>query len=40
MSRDIGDVATGSTGISADVTAVAATAEATTTGVTAIRFRF
>ena len=31
------DAATGSTGISADVTAVAGTAEATTTGVNAIR---
>jgi methyl-accepting chemotaxis protein len=37
MSRNIGDVATGSAGISADVTAVAATAGTTTTGVTAIR---
>jgi methyl-accepting chemotaxis protein len=37
MSRNIGDVATGSTGISADVTAVATTAETTTTGVIAIR---
>ena len=37
MSRTIGDVATGSTGISADVTAVATTAGATTTGVNAVR---
>nr|GID87532.1 methyl-accepting chemotaxis protein [Actinoplanes derwentensis] len=37
MSRNIGDVATGSTGISADVTAVATTAATTTTGVIAIR---
>ena len=37
MSRNIGDVATGSNGITADVTAVATTAETTTTGVTAIR---
>lgn len=37
MSRNIGDVATGSTGISADVTAVATTAGTTTTGVIAIR---
>ncbi|BCJ49137.1 chemotaxis protein [Actinoplanes sp. NBRC 14428] len=37
MSRNIGDVATGSTGISADVTAVAATAETTTAEVAAIR---
>jgi methyl-accepting chemotaxis protein len=37
MSRNIGDVATGSTDISADVTAVATTAETTTIGVTAIR---
>jgi len=37
MSRTIGDVAAGSTGISADVTAVATTAGTTTTGVIAIR---
>jgi len=37
MSRSIGDVAAGSTGISADVTGLATTAETTTAGVTAIR---
>ncbi|MEV7627781.1 methyl-accepting chemotaxis protein [Actinoplanes sp. NPDC089786] len=37
MTRSIGDVATGSAGISSDVTAVATTAGATTAGVSAIR---
>ncbi|MFG1608847.1 methyl-accepting chemotaxis protein [Actinoplanes sp. NPDC049265] len=37
MTRSIGDVATGSAGISSDVTAVATTAGATTAGASAIR---